>query len=59
MSKHRVDYLSAGQSKPVLPTLSMPAKNGKSDERNFWRGWVPRLVNYFHAENDAVSAWGG
>jgi hypothetical protein len=59
MPKHIVDYLSAGQSKPVLPTLSVPAKSGKPDGRNFWWGWVPHLVNYFHAENDALSAWGG
>jgi hypothetical protein len=39
--------------------LSVPVKSGKPDGRNFWWGWVPHLVNYFHAENDALSAWGG
>ncbi|HEY8159085.1 MAG TPA: hypothetical protein VIF10_10325 [Methylobacter sp.] len=58
MSKYIADCLQVRRSKPVLPNLSVPAKSGKPDESNFWWGWVSQLVNYFHAENDALSAWG-
>jgi hypothetical protein len=58
MSKYIADCLRVGQSKPVLPNLSVPANSCKPDGKNFWWCWVPQLVNYFHTENDTLSAWG-
>jgi hypothetical protein len=57
MPKYIADCLRVGQSKPVLPNLSVPAKSGKFDERNFWWGWVSTFIGRVRIAYETVKVF--